>query len=62
MQEEIYEDTKQRMQKTIDAFKSNLTKIRTGRASPDILDSITVDYYGNETPLNQLSNISVEDS
>jgi ribosome recycling factor len=62
MQEEIYEDTEQRMQKTIDAFKSNLTKIRTGRASPDILDSITLDYYGNETPLNQLSNISVEDS
>ncbi len=54
MQEEIYEDTKQRMQKTIDAFKSNLTKIRTGRASPDILDSITVDYYGNENPLNKL--------
>ena len=62
MLEEIYEDTKQRMQKTIDAFRSTLTKIRTGRASPDILDSITVDYYGNETPLNQLSNISVEDS
>ena len=62
MLEEIYEDTKQRMQKTIDAFRSSLTKIRTGRASPDILDSITVDYYGNETPLNQLSNISVEDS
>ena len=62
MLEEIYEDTKQRMHKTIDAFKSNLTKIRTGRASPDILDSITLDYYGNETPLNQLSNISVEDS
>ena len=62
MLEEIYEDTKQRMKKTIDAFKSNLTKIRTGRASPDILDSITLDYYGNETPLNQLSNISVEDS
>jgi len=62
MLEEIYEDTKQRMQRTIDAFRSTLTKIRTGRASPDILDSITVDYYGNETPLNQLSNISVEDS
>ena len=62
MLEEIYEDTKQRMQKTIDAFRSTLTKIRTGRASPDILDSITVEYYGNETPLNQLSNISVEDS
>ncbi len=62
MLEEIYEDTKERMQKTIDAFRSSLTKIRTGRASPDILDSITLDYYGNENPLNQLSNISVEDS
>jgi len=50
------------MQKSVDAFKSNLSKIRTGRASPDILDSISLDYYGTETPLKQLSNISVEDS
>jgi len=50
------------MEKSINAFKANLTKVRTGRASPDILDSIHLDYYGNETPLKQLSNISVEDS
>ena len=50
------------MQKSINAFKANLSKIRTGRATPDILDSITLDYSGNETPLKQLSNISVEDS
>jgi ribosome recycling factor len=62
MLEEINSDTNQRMQKSVDAFKSTLTTIRTGRASPDILDSIVLDYYGNETPLKQLSNISVEDS
>jgi ribosome recycling factor len=62
MLEEINSDTNQRMQKSVDAYKSTLTTIRTGRASPDILDSIVLDYYGNETPLKQLSNISVEDS
>ena len=62
MLEEINQEAKERMQKSINAFKSNLSKIRTGRATPDILDSITLDYYGNETPLQQLSNISVEDS
>ena len=62
MLEEINQEAKERMQKSINAFKSNLSKIRTGRATPDILDSITLDYYGNETPLKQLSNISVEDS
>ena len=50
------------MQKSINAFKSNHSKIRTGRAPPDFLDCITLDYYGNTTPLKQLSNISVEDS
>ena len=50
------------MEKSITAFRANLTKVRTGRASPDILDSIHLDYYGNDTPLKQLSNISVEDS
>ena len=50
------------MEKTIDAFSSHLRKVRTGRATPDILDSVKIDYYGNETPLNQLANISVEDS
>ena len=62
MLEDINQEASERMQKSVDAFKSNLSKIRTGRASPDILDSISLDYYGTETPLKQLSNISVEDS
>ena len=62
MLDEINKESSQRMQKTIDAFSSNLRKIRTGRATPDILDSIQIDYYGNETQLKQLANISVEDS
>ena len=62
MLDEVKQETSQRMQKSIDAFSSNLRKIRTGRATPDILDSILIDYYGNETPINQLANITVEDS
>ena len=62
MLDEINQETSQRMQKSIDAFSSNLRKIRTGRATPDILDSVQIDYYGNETPINQLANITVEDS
>jgi len=62
MLDEINKESSQRMQKTIDALSSNLRKIRTGRATPDILDSIQIDYYGNETQLKQLANISVEDS
>ena len=62
MLEDINQEANERMQKSVNAFKSNLSKIRTGRASPDILDSISLDYYGTETPLKQLSNISVEDS
>ena len=62
MLEEVNQEAQERMEKSISAFRANLTKVRTGRASPDILDSIHLDYYGNETPLKQLSNISVEDS
>ena len=62
MLDDINQESSQRMQKTIDAFSSNLRKIRTGRATPDILDSVQVDYYGNETPIKQLANINVEDS
>ena len=62
MLEEVNQEAQERMEKSIAAFRANLTKVRTGRASPDILDSIHLDYYGNETPLKQLSNISVEDS
>ena len=62
MLDEINQETSQRMQKSIDAFSSNLRKIRTGRATPDILDSVQIEYYGNETPIKQLANITVEDS
>ena len=56
MLEDINKEANERMQKSVNAFKSSLSKIRTGRASPDILDSISLDYYGTETPLKQLSN------
>ena len=60
--EDINQETKERMHKSIDAFSANLAKIRTGRATPDILNSIQIEYYGNDTPIQQLSNITVEDS
>ena len=48
------------MEKSIEALKGELAKIRTGRANPSILDHVVVSYYGNDTPLNQVANISVE--
>lgn len=62
MIDDIKNDAKVRMQKSLDALGHNFNKIRTGRASPAILDGITVSYYGNETPLNQVANITVEDA
>lgn len=59
---EIHDDAKQRMDKSIAALKAQLSKIRTGRAHPSLLDSITVSYYGAETPLKQLANVIAEDS
>jgi len=59
---EIKQDAGVRMQKSLDALASNFNKIRTGRAHPSILDGISVSYYGVETPLSQLANISVEDA
>ena len=58
---QIKEETSQRMSKSIDSLKSQFNKIRTGRANPSILESVMVDYYGNPTPINQTSNISVEE-
>ena len=58
---QIKEETSQRMSKSIDSLKSQFNKIRTGRANPSILESVTVDYYGTPTPINQTSNISVEE-
>jgi len=58
----ITDDAKKRMQKTVDSLDGALAKIRTGRAHPSILDAVQVSYYGADTPLKQLANITVEDS
>jgi ribosome recycling factor len=62
MIKEIMQDAQERMQKSIEACKAELAKIRTGRAHPSLLEHITVSYYGADTPLNQVANISVEDA
>ena len=54
-------DAQEKMDKAIDAFNSNLTKVRTGRANPNMLDGILVDYYGSLTPINQLASVSVQE-
>lgn len=62
MLDEIELDAQDRMEKSLVALKSQLAKIRTGRAHPSLLDSIYVSYYGADTPLKQLANIIAEDS
>jgi len=51
-----------KMDQSISAFKNNLTKIRTGRANPALLDSVQVDYYGSMVPITQVANVSLLDS
>jgi len=51
-----------RMQKSIESFKHEMSKLRTGRAHPSLLDHVRVEYYGNETPLSQVSNVTVGDA
>jgi len=60
--EEIKKDASSRMSKSVASLRQDLTKIRTGRAHTSLLDHITVEYYGSEVPLNQVSNVGVEDS
>lgn len=62
MIDEIIEDAEIRMGKSVESLRTELTKIRTGRAHPSLLDHITVDYYGAATPLSQVANVSVEDA
>ncbi len=59
MIKEILQDARERMDKTIEALKSDLRVIRTGRASPALVESVMVDYYGMPTPLVQLAGITV---
>jgi ribosome recycling factor len=54
-------DARQRMDKTVEAFRSEISKIRTGKATTALLDGIKVDYYGTLTPLSQVGNVSVLD-
>jgi len=59
---DIQQDASVRMGKSVEALQKAFTKIRTGRAHPSLLDQITVSYYGAETPLSQVANVSVEDA
>jgi ribosome recycling factor len=59
MVKEIFKKTKDRMNKSIEALKKDLAGIRTGRASLSLLDSIRVDYYGSQVPLNQVATLNV---
>ena len=62
MIDEIIKDAEVRMGKSIDSLHTEFSKIRTGRAHPSLLDQIQVDYYGSATPINQVANVTIEDS
>jgi len=62
MIDDIQQDARSRMGKSIEAFQAELSKIRTGRAHPSLLNHIHVDYYGSEVPVGQAANITVEDA
>lgn len=59
---DINKDAENRMKKSIESLKHELAKLRTGRAHPSLLDQIKVNYYGTDTPLSQVANISVENA
>lgn len=59
--EVIYKDLKDKMEKVISGLKSELSRLRTGRATPALLDGVKVEYYGSMTPISQVGNISVPD-
>ncbi len=60
--QKVIKDAETRMRKCIDMFKLEITKLRTGRAHPSILDHISVDYYGSPMPINQVANVTASDS
>ena len=59
---ELTKNTEQKMHRSVEAFKTDLSKVRTGRAHPGLLDHITVDYYGSPTPLNQVAKVTLLDA
>ena len=60
--DELLDDAEERMHKSVDACRHELATVRTGRASPHLLDRVIVDYYGTETPLRQLSQVAATDA
>ncbi len=62
MVEDIISDAKTRMLKSIDSLKVDMSKIRTGRAHPSLLEQVKVKYYGSDTPLNQVASVNVVDA
>jgi ribosome recycling factor len=62
MVDDIKKRTIERMQKSIESLKHELSKIRTGRAHPSLLEHVKVDYYGSEVPISQVANVVIEDS
>ncbi|MFZ9034644.1 MAG: ribosome recycling factor [Francisellaceae bacterium] len=62
MIKEIIQDARVRMEKSIDSLRHDLAKIRTGRAHPDLLAHLTIDYYGMQTPIAQAANINILDA
>src|SRR3989449_10112364 len=61
MLEDLKKDAATRMAKCVQTFQADLKKLRTGRAHPSLIEHLKVDYYGNETPLQQVASIAVED-
>jgi len=59
---EIKQDAQERMEKSVEALRNTLSKVRTGRAHPSLLAGISVEYYGAPTPLNQVANVVAEDA
>ena len=59
---EIKQHADQKMQQSLDSFRNGLTKIRTGRANPGLLDTVHVDYYGSMVPISQVANVSLLDA
>lgn len=62
MIDDLKKDAEVRMQKSVEALKTELMRLRTGRAHPSLLDHITVSYYGSDTALSQVANVGVEDA
>ncbi len=62
MLEDVYQEVEHKMERSIDALRRDLARIRTGRASLTLLDGIKIDYYGTATPLNQVATLSVPES